>query len=135
MHASRPHPHHTKTHTAPNAGKSRGYGFIEYEDKKDMKEAYKAADGRKIEGRRVLVDVERGRTVESWWVAAPCVGGRWRHASLRPGKYAGACTLRSAVPSLLPGTGLLCDAQAKRSCSQGVMSAHLLLPWWCVAEV
>eukprot|EP00199_Chlamydomonas_sp_CCMP681_P000456 CAMPEP_0119106118 /NCGR_PEP_ID=MMETSP1180-20130426/3903_1 /TAXON_ID=3052 ORGANISM="Chlamydomonas cf sp, Strain CCMP681" /NCGR_SAMPLE_ID=MMETSP1180 /ASSEMBLY_ACC=CAM_ASM_000741 /LENGTH=469 /DNA_ID=CAMNT_0007091367 /DNA_START=16 /DNA_END=1426 /DNA_ORIENTATION=- len=48
------------------AGKSRGYAFVEYEDKKDMKEAYKAADGRKIEGRRILVDVERGRTVESW---------------------------------------------------------------------
>lgn len=49
-----------------HAGKSRGYGFIEFEDKKDMKEAYKAADGRKIEARRVLVDVERGRTVETW---------------------------------------------------------------------
>ncbi|KAJ9511679.1 hypothetical protein QJQ45_017989 [Haematococcus lacustris] len=48
------------------AGKSRGYGFIEFEDKKDMKEAYKQGDGKKIEGRRVLVDVERGRTVETW---------------------------------------------------------------------
>ena len=34
-----------------------------------MKEAYKQADGRKIDGRRVVVDVERGRTVENWWVA------------------------------------------------------------------
>lgn len=48
------------------AGKSRGYAFVEFESKKDMKEAYKAADGRKIEGRRVLIDVERGRTVENW---------------------------------------------------------------------
>jgi U1 small nuclear ribonucleoprotein len=48
------------------AGKPRGYAFIEYEHKKDMKEAYKAADGRKLEGRRILVDVERGRTVENW---------------------------------------------------------------------
>jgi U1 small nuclear ribonucleoprotein len=47
-------------------GKSRGYAFIEFEHKKDMKEAYKLADGRKIEGRRVVVDVERGRTVENW---------------------------------------------------------------------
>ncbi len=47
-------------------GKSRGYAFVEYEHKADMKEAYKAADGKKIEGRRVLVDVERGRTVENW---------------------------------------------------------------------
>jgi len=47
-------------------GKSRGYAFIEFEHKKDMKEAYKQADGRKIEGRRVVVDVERGRTVENW---------------------------------------------------------------------
>lgn len=28
--------------------------------------AYKLADGRKIDGRRVLVDVERGRTVKGW---------------------------------------------------------------------
>ena len=57
---------HTHQHTLTLPGKSRGYGFIEFEDKKDMKEAYKSADGRKIEGRRVLVDVERGRTVETW---------------------------------------------------------------------
>ena len=28
--------------------------------------AYKHADGRKIDGRRVVVDVERGRTVKGW---------------------------------------------------------------------
>ena len=28
--------------------------------------AYKSADGKKIDGRRVVVDVERGRTVKSW---------------------------------------------------------------------
>lgn len=33
-----------------------------------MKSAYKAADGRKLEGRRVLIDVERGRTVPGWCV-------------------------------------------------------------------
>jgi len=47
-------------------GKSRGYGFIEYERERDMKEAYKYADGKKIDGRRVLVDVERGRTKKEW---------------------------------------------------------------------
>lgn len=31
-----------------------------------MKEAYKKSDGRKIDGRRVVVDVERGRTVRKW---------------------------------------------------------------------
>lgn len=49
-----------------HAGKPRGYAFIEYEHKEDMKNAYKMADGRKVEGRRVLVDVERGRTVPGW---------------------------------------------------------------------
>jgi len=47
-------------------GKSRGYGFVEFERSKDLKEAYKDADGRKIKGRRILVDVERGRTVREW---------------------------------------------------------------------
>ena len=47
-------------------GKSRGYSFIEYEHERDMKVAYKQGDAKKIDGRRVLVDVERGRTVRNW---------------------------------------------------------------------
>lgn len=31
-----------------------------------MKAAYKDADGLKIMGRRIVVDVERGRTVKGW---------------------------------------------------------------------
>ncbi|XP_041365266.1 U1 small nuclear ribonucleoprotein 70 kDa-like [Gigantopelta aegis] len=49
-----------------NGGKPRGYAFIEYEHERDMHSAYKHADGKKIDGRRVLVDVERGRTVKGW---------------------------------------------------------------------
>jgi len=52
-------------HNTKNA-KPRGYAFIEYEHEKDMHSAYKHADGKKIDGRRVLVDVERGRTVKGW---------------------------------------------------------------------
>eukprot|EP01126_Amoeba_proteus_P004162 TRINITY_DN11408_c0_g1_i9.p1 TRINITY_DN11408_c0_g1~~TRINITY_DN11408_c0_g1_i9.p1 ORF type:complete len:355 (-),score=69.38 TRINITY_DN11408_c0_g1_i9:880-1944(-) len=47
-------------------GKPRGYAFIEYEREKDMRLAYKEADAKKIDGFRVLVDVERGRTVKDW---------------------------------------------------------------------
>ncbi|XP_050542981.1 U1 small nuclear ribonucleoprotein 70 kDa [Daktulosphaira vitifoliae] len=47
-------------------GKPRGYAFIEYEYERDMHSAYKHADGKKIDGRRVLVDVERARTVKGW---------------------------------------------------------------------
>merc|ERR1712063_202070 len=47
-------------------GKPRGYAFIEYEHERDLKNAYKQGDGKKIDGRRVMVDVERGRTVEGW---------------------------------------------------------------------
>ena len=53
--------------SAGAAGKPRGYAFIEFEHKNDMKTAYKMGDGKKIEGRRVLVDVERGRTVPNWY--------------------------------------------------------------------
>ena len=48
------------------ADKPKGYAFIEYEHKNDMKGAYKVADGKKLEGRRITVDVERGRTVPGW---------------------------------------------------------------------
>lgn len=47
-------------------GQSRGYGFVEFEREKDMKIAFKEADGIRMNGRRMLVDVERGRTVKGW---------------------------------------------------------------------
>ncbi|KAL5634502.1 hypothetical protein ACGC1H_002525 [Rhizoctonia solani] len=47
-------------------GASRGYAFIVYDREKDMKAAYKEADGISILGKRILVDVERGRTVRGW---------------------------------------------------------------------
>ncbi|TPX53843.1 hypothetical protein PhCBS80983_g06136 [Powellomyces hirtus] len=52
--------------TDPATDKSRGYAFVEYEREKDMKAAYKEGDGLKLNDRRVLVDVERGRTVKGW---------------------------------------------------------------------
>ena len=42
-------------------GKPRGYAFIEFEREDDVAIAYRRADGKKIDGRRVVVDVERGR--------------------------------------------------------------------------
>ena len=48
------------------AGKPRGYAFVEFEHEADMRAAYKRGDGQKIDGRRVVVDVERGRTVRGW---------------------------------------------------------------------
>ena len=42
------------------------YAFIEFEDEEDMKGAYRKADGMKLEGRTILVDVERGRTVPNF---------------------------------------------------------------------
>nr|GMC67829.1 U1 small nuclear ribonucleoprotein 70 kDa [Ipomoea batatas] len=59
--------------TDKNNNKPRGYAFIEYVHTRDMKAAYKQADGKKIDNRRVLVDVERGRTVPNW--RPRCLGG------------------------------------------------------------
>jgi len=47
-------------------GKPRGQAFVEFEHESDMRAAFKRADGQKIDGRRIVVDVERGRTVEDW---------------------------------------------------------------------
>jgi len=47
-------------------GKPRGIAFIEFEHESDMHVAFKRGDGKKIEGKRVVVDVERGRTVKNW---------------------------------------------------------------------
>merc|ERR1712078_975463 len=48
------------------SGKSRGYAFIEFERVEDMKRAYKIGINRYMEGKRVVADVERGRTVVKW---------------------------------------------------------------------
>lgn len=47
-------------------GRSRGYAFIEFHHERSLKQAYLKADGIKINGRRVVVDIERGRTVRGW---------------------------------------------------------------------
>jgi len=47
-------------------GKPRGYAFIEFERERDMKAAYRSADGKKIDGKRIIVDVERGRLSRNW---------------------------------------------------------------------
>lgn len=59
---SRTGPNDTNGH----ADVPRGYAFIEFEKEADMRTAYKRADGRRIDNRRILVDVERGRTVRNW---------------------------------------------------------------------
>ena len=46
--------------------KSRGYAFIEYEREDDMRKAYKYADAMKLDGRAIVVDVERGHTVPTF---------------------------------------------------------------------
>jgi U1 small nuclear ribonucleoprotein 70kDa len=47
-------------------GLPRGYGFIEYADERSLKAAYRDADGRRLDGMRIIVDVERARTVKDW---------------------------------------------------------------------
>ncbi|KAH8584261.1 U1 snrp RRM domain containing [Cryptosporidium sp. chipmunk genotype I] len=47
-------------------GESRGYAFAEFENEDSLKEAYKSFNRKNIDGWKVLVDVERGRTVENW---------------------------------------------------------------------
>lgn len=54
------------TGEADEDSKPRGYAFVEFEEEQDMRAAYKKADGRKVDGKRLLVDVERGRTVAKW---------------------------------------------------------------------
>lgn len=47
-------------------GKSRGYAFCTFKRERDADYAVQKGDGRRIEGFRILVDRELGRTKESW---------------------------------------------------------------------
>lgn len=46
--------------------KLRGYAFIVFERERDMRAACHEMHGQKVNGRRIAVDVERGRTMKSW---------------------------------------------------------------------
>ncbi|QPG76003.1 hypothetical protein FOA43_003389 [Brettanomyces nanus] len=47
-------------------GKSRGYGFVVYQDEEGAKMAFDHANGIEIKGRKMVVDIERGRVVKNW---------------------------------------------------------------------
>lgn len=47
-------------------GVPRGYAFIEFERDAGLSAAYNEARGHKIDGRRIVVDVERARTTDGW---------------------------------------------------------------------
>ena len=81
--------------------KPRGYAFMEFEREADMKEAYKMGDGKRIDGRRVLVDVERSRTVEGWLPRR--MGGGRGPARFTPKKMK-AAALSERMRRPLPGS-------------------------------
>jgi U1 small nuclear ribonucleoprotein 70kDa len=85
-------------------GKSRGYAFVEFENEEDMKRAYRAADAMKIEGREIVVDVERGHTVPSWLprrlgggLGGTRIGGPHENVN-RPGRFDSSKAASSAEP-------------------------------------
>lgn len=47
-------------------GCSRGYAFVEFENRRDMQRAYRDAHRRMVDGREILVDIERERVSEGW---------------------------------------------------------------------
>lgn len=98
-----------KTDADTDTGKSRGYAFIEFENEDDMKKAYRAADGIRLEGREIVVDVERGHTVPNWLprrlgggLGGTRVGGKDMN-DLRPGRYDPSKTLLSSQSSFPRG--------------------------------
>lgn len=75
------------------SNKSRGYAFVEFEHEEDMKRAYRAADGLRLENKDIVVDVERGHTVPNWLprrlgggLGGTRLGGKDRNVRF-PGRY------------------------------------------------
>ncbi|KAK8810261.1 hypothetical protein WA538_002836 [Blastocystis sp. DL] len=66
-------------------GKSRGYAFVEYTHEDDMKAAYSRLRQYRLDGRTLIVDVERCRTVRKW-LPARLGGGLGRTRIDRPKK-------------------------------------------------
>lgn len=47
-------------------GVSCGYAFVEYERERDVRMAIRHAHGMKLDGKRIVVEGEKGRTAEGW---------------------------------------------------------------------
>ncbi|EME26578.1 U1 small nuclear ribonucleoprotein 70 kDa [Galdieria sulphuraria] len=47
-------------------GLPKGYAFVEFQKERDMREALRALEGKRIDGARVIVDVEKARTTKNW---------------------------------------------------------------------
>ncbi|KAK9811126.1 hypothetical protein WJX73_004790 [Symbiochloris irregularis] len=87
-----------------NSDKPRGYAFVEFEHKNDLKTAYKTADGKKLEGRRICVDVERGRTVPGWQPKRLGGGKGGENRAWREPKKASKRISAGLPPTTIPGT-------------------------------
>ena len=59
----------------PKDEKSKGYGFIEFQETRSADIAYNRGDGRKIDGVNVLVDKEMAR-IDKYWVPRRLGGGK-----------------------------------------------------------
>ena len=57
------------------AGKSRGYAFIEYHETRHAEIAYKRAHGKRIDDFNILVDMESART-DRYWLPRRLGGGK-----------------------------------------------------------
>jgi U1 small nuclear ribonucleoprotein 70kDa len=98
--------------TDPPTGKSRKYAFVEYDNKEDMKRAYRAADGMRLEGRSIVVAVERGHTVPTWLprllgggLGGTWIGGKEKNVMIQ-GRYDPSRPDLSRLPPPMPTTAI-----------------------------
>ncbi|EEB09785.1 U1 snRNP-associated protein Usp101 [Schizosaccharomyces japonicus yFS275] len=70
-----------------DSDKPRGYAFVVFERERDLKAAYRASDRLYINGRKVVVDVERGRTVKDWYPRRLGGGLGGRHYTAEPKRF------------------------------------------------
>jgi hypothetical protein len=64
-------------------GSSRGYAFIEFASENGVRAAFQNSKGAIIDGRKIITDVERGRTVRGW-LPARLGGGLSKARETRP---------------------------------------------------
>jgi hypothetical protein len=84
-----------------SAGRPRGYGFVLMKTADDFRAAYKrCADGVTIDGKRVLVDYERGRVRDDWRPRR--LGGGRGDTRKTKVKKAAAAPLSAPPPRPLP---------------------------------
>ncbi|GMH52934.1 hypothetical protein TrST_g3867 [Triparma strigata] len=92
--------------TPLKSSKTTGYAFVEFSSSSDARSAYEKLDAQKLLDKKVVVDVERGNTVEGWLPMRLGGGIKGRRLGAKNVRYDGRIDARHSSGTGAGGPGM-----------------------------